>query len=177
MSSSFLALAYCVGIVGLQCFGCVHDRLTDRTWIYITLGFILVGTVVQVPLFPENEVLETAKFTLGMCLILPGLATNTAVANSTATKYKISSQWLYTQDMIGMLQILTQTTLARIVGPLLGYVLAIESMKLTLLLQALVTLSSFALTCAGVSSNVAETAEGRASLRSSPSAASDTNTA
>lgn len=165
VSSSFLALAYFVGIIGLQIFGVFHDRLPDRTWIFITLACILVGTMLQFPLYPENKPFETVKFTIGLCLVLPGLATNTAVANSTATKYAIPSHWLYTQDMIGLLQIVTQTSLARIVGPFLGYVLAIESMRMTMISQAVVTLLSWFLVWYGVSSNASETAKGRASLR------------
>lgn len=169
VSSTCLAMAYIVGIVTLQVFGVLHDRLTDRVWIYITLALIFTGTAIQFPLFPDNKMFETVKFTAGICMVLPGLAVNTAVANSTASKYAIKTHWLYNNEMIGLLQILTQTTLARIVGPFAGYVLASQSMRFALAVQFLVTFVSLVLVYRGVSSNSAETAKGRASLRLSQS--------
>eukprot|EP00929_Paragymnodinium_shiwhaense_P050320 TRINITY_DN25338_c0_g1_i1.p1 TRINITY_DN25338_c0_g1~~TRINITY_DN25338_c0_g1_i1.p1 ORF type:complete len:472 (-),score=104.39 TRINITY_DN25338_c0_g1_i1:451-1866(-) len=167
VSSSCLALAYFTGIVVLYLFGYVHDRLVDRVWIYVTLSSILVGTVLQVQWFTSESYafVETVKFTVGLCFVLPGLAVNTAVANSTATKYSINSHWLYKQDMIGLLQIVTQTALARILGPFFGYVLARQSFTITLIVQAVITLLSLVLTYVGVSANAAETAKGRADLR------------
>lgn len=165
MSSSCLALAYLTGIIGLSLFGVVHDRLTDRTWVFITLALIFSGTLLAVPVCEDWKLFETVKFTLGLCIVLPGLAMNTAVANSTATKYAIPSHWLYTNEMIGLLQIVTQTSLARIVGPFLGYVLAVQSMTTTIILQALLTILSWYLVYIGVQSNIAETAKGRANLK------------
>lgn len=164
-SSSSLALAYFVGIIALYWFGFVHDRLTDRTWIYITLALIGFGTVLQCPLIPEARTFEITKFTLGCCFVLPGLALNTAVGNSTATKYCIEDHWLYKQDMISLIQIVTQTSLARLIGPFLGYVLAMSSMRTTIAFQAVTTAISFFMVTFGVSSNAAETAKGRAALR------------
>eukprot|EP00931_Biecheleriopsis_adriatica_P117188 TRINITY_DN92723_c0_g1_i1.p1 TRINITY_DN92723_c0_g1~~TRINITY_DN92723_c0_g1_i1.p1 ORF type:complete len:491 (-),score=74.16 TRINITY_DN92723_c0_g1_i1:181-1653(-) len=165
VGSSFLALAYFVGIIALQIFSALHDRFTDRVWIYVTLVLIFSGTLCCFPLYPEAKQFETIKFAVGICLVLPGLAMNTAVANSTATRYAIKTHWLYSTEMIGLLQILTQTTLARIVGPFVGYVLATHSMSATLTIQMAVTGLSLWLTYACVTSNVAETAEGRKSLR------------
>ena len=123
--SEILAGAYFVGLLFI--FAYVHvgsKHLDDRKWSGVTICICLVATLLMYPYGFVTHSLLVVLFTLGLFLIIIGLSLNTAVTNSHATKYAMSDECLYTQDMIAILQIVLQTVLARMIGPSIGYAAA-----------------------------------------------------
>ena len=103
---------------------------------------LAVGAALFIPCHWVTPETCLGLFTTGLYVAMAAAAVNNAVTNSHATKYAMADECMHTQTAIGVLQVISQNVLARILAPFVGYATAQQSLlNASLILLGLILLS------------------------------------